>query len=188
MEDKRNMRDQNVYSLKAFSPKAFSRYAVCTFFFTIVFFFSACKNTPPQQEALAPREIQPPEFSITNIAILKAELINTRFRVGMKIDNPNAFPVELSALRYTLYGNGMFWADGDERSIIEIPAQSSVTGNMLLLMNFTGMKRDLLDQIINLSDVQYRFTGSAQISSGDEHLPTLAAHFDLSGFSPVLEK
>ena len=37
--------------------------------------------------------VRAPVFSITSIAILKAELINTRFRVGLKIDNPNPFPL-----------------------------------------------------------------------------------------------
>jgi len=170
--------------------KGFSAHVLCALFFVMMFLLSACRGTPPQQEAPAPpapQEIQPPEFIITSIAILKAELINTRFRVGMQIDNPNPFPVELSALSYTLYGNGMFWASGVERNIIQIPAHSSVSGNLLLLMNFMGMSRGLLDQIISLSDVHYRFTGSAQVTASDERLPEFTARFDLSGFSPVLE-
>jgi len=132
--------------------------------------------------------VRPPVFSINDIAILKAELINTRFRVGMTIDNPNAFPVVLSSFDYELYGNGRFWAEGTERNLIQIPAKSSVEGNIFLIMNFMGMRRTLLDQIINLVDVNYRFTGEVQVSTGVDFLPTFVTAFDISGFSQVLEQ
>jgi len=131
--------------------------------------------------------IREPVFTITSIAILQAELINTRFRVGIKIDNPNHFPVDLSSLEYELYGNGLLWADGRERNIISVPAKSSVQGNLFLLMNFINMKRDLLDQIIRLDDVNYGFNGEALVTTGVEYLPRFRTEFNLSGYSKVFE-
>ena len=128
-----------------------------------------------------------PEFHIINIAILKAELVNTRFRVGIRIVNPNPFGVELSSFNYELYGNGRFWAEGAERNIIEIPGKSAVEGYLFMLMNFIGMERSLLDQIINLVDVNYRFAGEALVSTGVMYLPGFNTAFDLSGYSQVLE-
>ena len=131
--------------------------------------------------------VQPPVFNITAIAILKAELVNTRFRVGLKIDNPNPFPVELSAFGYELYGNGRLWADGIEKNILKVNAKSSLRGNLFLIMNFTNMKRDILDQIIYLEDVNYRFAGDAMVGTGVEYLPIFKTRFDLSGYSPVFD-
>ena len=131
--------------------------------------------------------VQAPSFSITSIAILKAELINTRFRVGLKIDNPNPYPVELSAFGYELYGNGRLWADGIEKNIIRVNKKSSLEGNLFLIMNFINMKRDLLDQIINLEDVNYRFTGEALVITGVDYLPKFQTSFDLSGYSQVFD-
>jgi LEA14-like dessication related protein len=130
--------------------------------------------------------VRAPVFSITDIAILQAELINTRFRVGLQIDNPNPFPVDLSALSYELYGNGRFWAQGRERDVISIPPRTTIKGDLLLLMNFMGMRRALLDQIINLVDVYYRFLGEAQVSTGVAHLPLFTTRFDIYGYSRVL--
>ena len=132
--------------------------------------------------------VRPPVFSITEIAILQAELINTRFRVGIKIDNPNPFPLELSAFSYALYGNGMLWADGIERNIMTVNEKSTLSGNIFLIMNFMGMNRRLLDQIIHLEDVRYRFTGNVQVSTGVEYLPVFTDSFELSGFSRVLDR
>ena len=131
--------------------------------------------------------VRPPEFSITAIAILKAELINTRFRVGLKIDNPNPFPVDLSAFAYELYGNGRLWADGTEKNVFQVKGNSSLEGSMFLIMNFINMKRDLLDQIIRLEDVNYRFAGEVQVGTGVDYLPEFITGFDLSGYSQVLE-
>ena len=132
--------------------------------------------------------LREPRFNITSIAILKAELINTRFRVTMRIDNPNPFPLELSGLVYKLYGNGRPWADGTDRSTFTIAGKSSVQGQLYLTMNFINMDRNLLNQIINLVDVNYRFTGEAQISTGIDYLPKFKTDFDLSGYSEVLDK
>jgi len=131
--------------------------------------------------------VREPVFSITSIAILKAELINTRFRVTLRIENPNPFPVELSALGYELYGNGRLWADGNEKNVFKVNGKSSVQGNLFLIMNFINMKRGLLDQIINLEDVNYRFAGEAMVGTGVEYLPKFKTGFDLSGYSPVFD-
>jgi len=131
--------------------------------------------------------VRPPVFSITSIAILKAELINTRFRVGLKISNPNPFPVELSAFSYELYGNGRLWADGSEKNIFKVNGKSSLQGNLFLLMNFINMRRDLLDQIINLVDVNYGFNGDVQVGTGVDYLPSFNTVFNLSGYSEVFD-
>jgi LEA14-like dessication related protein len=131
--------------------------------------------------------VRPPVFSITSIAILKAELINTRFRVGLKIDNPNPFPVELAALSYELYGNSRLWADGTEKNVFKVNGRSSLQGDLFLLMNFINMNRSLLDQIIRLDNVNYRFAGEAQVLSGIEYLPQFKTNFDLSGYSKVYD-
>ncbi|MCL2093593.1 MAG: hypothetical protein FWH12_05280 [Treponema sp.] len=136
--------------------------------------------------------VQAPIFRITSIAILRAELVNTRFRVGIRIDNPNPFPVVLSMLSYELYGNGMFWAEGaiDRLSPNRdpIPGNSAVAGNLYLLMNFIDMDRNLLDQFIYLQNVAYRFTGTTQVSTSIDYLPAFSWTFDLSGSSRVLDE
>ena len=132
--------------------------------------------------------VRAPVFTITSIAILQAELINTCFRVGLRIDNPNPYPVELSAMHYELYGNGRLWAEGAESRIEHpAPAKGSLEGHLFLMMNFIGMSRSLLDQIIMLEYVNYRFAGEAKVSTGVEYLPAFVTEFNLSGYSEVLE-
>ncbi|MDR2245986.1 MAG: LEA type 2 family protein [Treponema sp.] len=158
--------------------------------------FGACAAAPPAEEPPAPvapapapeepaPEILEPEFSILSIAILQAELINTRFKVRLRIDNPNSFPLELSAFNYELHGAGRYWAEGRESDLLAIPPADHAEKELFLLMNFMNMKRDVLDQVIALQAVDYRFSGDVVVSAAGERLPPFVMRFDRSGKSPV---
>ncbi|MCL2066657.1 MAG: LEA type 2 family protein [Treponema sp.] len=129
--------------------------------------------------------IKEPQFTITSIAVLQAELVNTRFRVRIRIDNPNIFPVALSSFGYILYGDGRFWANGRENDLLDIPAQSSAETNLYFMMNFIDMKRQLLDDIIAMRDVSYRFLGNVEVGTNIALLPRFKMDFERSGNSPV---
>jgi LEA14-like dessication related protein len=131
--------------------------------------------------------IREPRFSIVSIAIMQAELINTRFRVKVRIENPNPFPLAFSSFSYELYGHGRFWADGSEMDIYTIPANGETEEDIFLLMNFINMRRNLLDQVIAMRNVRYRFTGTAEIGTGIAYLPSFAAAFDIHGDSEVVK-
>ncbi|MDR1127757.1 MAG: hypothetical protein LBL20_00465, partial [Treponema sp.] len=66
-----------------------------------------------------------PEFRIISVAVKKAELIDTRFKVKIRLKNPNSFPVELSAFSFELYHVGSLWASGSRKNIMLIPPGQS---------------------------------------------------------------
>jgi LEA14-like dessication related protein len=131
--------------------------------------------------------VKEPVFSIVSIAVMQAELINTRFRVKVLIQNPNPFPLTLSSFKYELYGHGRFWADGSKTNVYTIPENGKAEEDLFLLMNFINMRRDLLDQVIAMRNVRYRFKGTAEIGTGVEYLPFFGAAFDIQGDSKVVK-
>jgi LEA14-like dessication related protein len=131
--------------------------------------------------------IQEPRFRITSIAVKKAELINTRFLLTLRIDNPNEFPLELGDFRYELYGDGRFWADGNFTEGLFIPARDFAETPIALVMNFINMRRELLDRIIALGQVRYRFTGELTVETGVDYLPQFRMGFEKEGYSGVIE-
>lgn len=137
-------------------------------------------------EALIPR-IREPVLTITEIAVKRAELINTRLIVSVRVDNPNPFPVQLSSLAYELYGDGRFWADGVLSDILLVQGGASAEKRLFLVMNFINMRRELLDQIMALKAVRYRLSGSASVDTGIDYLPTFVMKFDRAGNSRVVE-
>jgi LEA14-like dessication related protein len=136
--------------------------------------------------AVFPR-LREPDFTISAIAIQKADLINTRFLVKLRVDNPNFFPLELTAFSYKLYGEGRFWAEGEETEVLRVPARSFAETELSLIMNFINMRRSVLDQIVALGQVNYRFAGEAEIRTGLEFLPRFPVDFDRSGRSTVID-
>jgi LEA14-like dessication related protein len=136
-------------------------------------------------EAVFPR-IRKPIFTITAIQIMQAELINTRLKVSIQVDNPNHFPVELTSFNYELFGDRRFWAEGEEKNVLNIPAKDSAGIDLLLTMNFTNMRRNVLDQVIKMTEVRYRLAGNTSIETGIEYLPRFIMDFELEGFSNVI--
>jgi LEA14-like dessication related protein len=152
------------------------------------FIYGAASTIPVQAEAEASfPQIREPVFTITAITVRKAELINTRFKVSLRVDNPNFFPVELSSLNYELYGDGRFWAGGKEQEILVVAPEDSAETSLSFVMNFINMRRELLDQVIALKEVKYRFTGEALVATGIAYLPQFLTQFDRSGLSEVIE-
>jgi LEA14-like dessication related protein len=113
--------------------------------------------------------------------------VNTRFRVDLRIENPNIFPVVLSSFGYELYGRDRFWADGEERNLLEVPARGAAERRLFLMMNFIDMRRDLLDEVIALGNVPYRFTGEVLVNTPVPLLPSFRMGFDRRGISAVLK-
>jgi LEA14-like dessication related protein len=131
--------------------------------------------------------IREPSLDIVSIAIVQADLVNTQFKANVRIDNPNMFAVNLLSLGYDLYGGGALWTSGKGKCLLEIPARSSANTDLRFSMNFINMKRNLLDDIIAMRQVAYRFSGEAEVETGIEWLPSFQMAFERSGRSEVLK-
>jgi len=171
-------------------------------FFLIIFILISCKSPPPAieehvidnpvpvstvvEEPPAPAiEIFEPVFEVISIVILQADLVVTKFATVLRVENPNVFAVNLSAITYELYGNGVFWANGAENNILHVPASSSNEVRFTFDMNFTSQNRRLLDDIIAMRQVNYRFKGQALVNLLIDGFPGFIADFDCTGLSDV---
>ena len=152
-------------------------------FVIIILCVLSCKETPKALSVTPSTLIKEPVFYISSIKILQAELINTRLKVKFHINNPNPFSVTLSSFEYELYGEGRFWAGGTEKEVVTIPALDYAEKDLFLIMNFIDMKRGLLDKVIAMEMVAYRFAGTVKISAKD--LPIITKKFNLEGESEV---
>ncbi|MDR0567793.1 MAG: LEA type 2 family protein [Spirochaetaceae bacterium] len=134
-------------------------------------------------EAVFPR-IREPELSITSIAVGKGERVSaaSRFRLSLQVDNPNIFPLEVSAFSYSLYGDGVFWAEGEQNETLHVPANGSAETYVYCMIDFIEVKQ-LQKQLAALKQVQYRLTGETTILTNIVYLPEFRMGFDLSGDS-----
>jgi len=130
-------------------------------------------------------QIMEPGFEVISIYVIQADLVVTEFEAVIKIDNPNDFAMELSSIAYELHGNGRFWADGKVKGILDIPACSTGETNFRFEMNFINMSRPLLDDVINMRRVNYRFKGNAEVKPDIPKVDPFKVDFDCSGLSEV---
>lgn len=150
----------------------------------LVFTFATgdMSETSIRTVAVFPR-IREPEFTITAIAVSKAEQIATRFRVSLQIDNPNRFPLDISSFTYELYGDDHFWAEGNHTALLHLPANSSQETQLFFLINFIDISRNLLDQMVALKGIHYRLIGETAVLTHIEYLPLFHTGFDVAGMS-----
>jgi len=159
-----------------------------------VLLLSACKSPPAVVQSVEEKvqesvaeiiEVKEPAFEIISIAIIQADLVNTLFEAVLKIDNPNKFPVELSSMKYELFGNGMLWAEGAEKDIFHVDALSTLETKFLFSMNFIDMNRKLLDDVITMRQIQYHFKGTALMRAIIPSAQVFTVNYDCSGLSEV---
>jgi LEA14-like dessication related protein len=161
------------------------------FFLLAIAFFSACKSQPQIIEEPTPEtviEVIEPVFEIVSIFVIQADLVNTQFETVLKVNNPNRFALYLSSIKYQLYGNGSFWSDGSGNDVLYIPPRSSKETNFRFSMNFINMNRRLLDDVIAMRKIRYRFRGEAEIQPDVPRLPPFTINFDCTGFSDVKQR
>jgi len=161
-------------------------------FLFLIALLCACKSRPqvvveePEPEP-EPVIVLEPVFEIASIHIIQADLVNTQFETVLKVTNPNEFALLLSSIKYQLYGNGLFWAEGRGNDILQIPAKSSRETKFRFSMNFINMNRRLLDDVIAMRQVRYRFSGEAEVQP-DVPLPPFIMNFDCNGLSDVKQR
>jgi len=158
------------------------------FIIGIICLLAGCKTQKPVVVEPEVVEVKDPSFNIVSIAVIQADLINTQFEAVIKIDNPNAFDLNLSSMGYELYGDGKLWADGKGKDILLVPANSSCQTEFLFSMNFINMSRPLLDDIIAKRQVRYRFAGNVEVSPLIPNVDPFKMKFEQSGYSGVKEK
>ncbi|MGO8693186.1 MAG: LEA type 2 family protein [Rectinemataceae bacterium] len=129
--------------------------------------------------------VRDPKFSIRSIKIERDLLVTTNLRLGLEIQNPNAFPIELGSLVYDFYGEGRAWVEGGTDEASTVAAGASAERTLTFTMNFADMDRRLVDLVANLRVVRYRLKGEARIATGLDYLPAFVTRFDREGSCAV---
>jgi len=130
-------------------------------------------------------EIIEPEFEVVSIVILQADLVVTEFETVLRVKNPNEFALELKSITYELFGNNALWAEGSSSNVLLIPPLSSSETTFMFSMNFIDMRRSLLDDVIAMRRVNYRFRGKAEVQPLIPNVGSFIMSYDCFGFSDV---
>ncbi len=125
--------------------------------FTAVLALAACAAFNP---------IEKPQVAITNIKMAPANGFQQKLLVGLQLDNPNSFALNLGRLRYTLELQGQSLAGGSLNEAISLPANGQtqiVVPVEVNLLSGLGVLSKILGNM--QSDLDYKLSLTAAVSN-----------------------
>ena len=123
----------------------------------IALLLSACASFSP---------ITKPEVAITRINVGASNGLQQQLLVGLQLDNPNGFELNLGRLRYEMHLTGSKLASGSFNEEVRVPAngQSNIEVPVgINLLSGIGLLRNLLSNVG--ADLDYELKLSADVGN-----------------------
>ena len=139
-----------------------NRILVGVYLASVMVLLSACTGLPLQPKT--------PEISLTGIQVEKLGLDEQRFRIRLRLHNPNNFALPVRSLDYALQLNGQKFAEGASTRPITVPA----LGESELELEVAGRLQNALPQIVALgtgSSLNYSLSGNVALSDFPLKIP-----------------
>ncbi len=109
--------------------------------------------------ALAPK-FETPQLSVVNVQVLDAQLMEQRFNVRMRVQNPNDRALPIRGLAYTMQLAGQDFGRGQTAKAFTVPALGEAEFDMVVTTNLaTGLLRILPQLERDPSQLEYRIEG-----------------------------
>ncbi|MES2386687.1 MAG: LEA type 2 family protein [Bacteroidota bacterium] len=106
-----------------------------------------------------------PTIEIEKIKIRKLDLKGASLDVQVRMENPNAFPIDGRNTTYLIKVDDEKWADGTIKGDLHIPAHGHKTFDQPVELNFKAMRKTVGDMIRNHKELNYYFETSGGIIS-----------------------
>jgi LEA14-like dessication related protein len=125
------------------------------------------------------RETVAPQVSLTSLQILQLGLLEQRYRIGLRMQNPNDHPINIRGLEFAVQINGQDFASGvsDEGALLP------ELGEAVLNIDATSTLSAVLGQLSELQKTQtldYQLSGKLRLDNLVVPIP-----FEHSGRVPL---
>lgn len=108
-----------------------------------------------------PQDFETPKVSITNIVPKDMTLMEQRFDVQLRIQNPNNFDLGINGIRFDIALNGNEFGSGMSGEKVTIPRFSSEVINGEVITGLGGILRQAQGFTSGATKVKYRLKGKA---------------------------
>jgi LEA14-like dessication related protein len=120
------------------------------------------------------RSYEKPDISLANVEMLKANLWEQTFQLGLRVDNPNDRSLPIRGMHYEIYLNEARLATGVSDAHFTVPAYGSEYFELNVRSNLWRHIRDVVKMIEDQQPVSYRIEG--HIRTGLFLSPTVTLH------------
>ncbi|MGH8199681.1 MAG: LEA type 2 family protein [Steroidobacteraceae bacterium] len=115
--------------------------------------------------ALFVPKLQTPQLAIVDIQVIKANFMQQRLRVRMRVQNPNDRILSIQGLSYTVYLGDQEFATGVSDASFVVPALGNAEFNMDVTANAAGALFAVLSKPHG-QGIDYRMQGRVELSHG----------------------
>jgi LEA14-like dessication related protein len=129
-----------------------------------------------------PRSTLAPDVKLESLSVVEVTADGQRFRLGLLLDNPNAYPLPIASLRFNVRLGGQGIMTGESRAPLTIPALGTETLRLEIDTDLVSSVSRLLALVQGPDDgIRYELNGRLVLASGmDRTLP-----FSVSGIVPL---
>lgn len=125
---------------------------------------AACAGTPLRPES--------PRVKLVGLEPLAVDLFEQRYRVGLRIQNPNDFPLRVRGIDFRIDLNGQRFAEGVSNRQVEVPA----FGEARVDVEVSSSLLDLMRQLQSLGRgetraLEYRISGRLALTGSPLRVP-----------------
>lgn len=111
-----------------------------------------------------PLNAEPPRLSIAGLSLIDANLFEQRFKLQLRVQNPNDFALPIQALNYTIEINEQPFATGVSNRPVTVPSYASELLEVEAISNLGGLLRQVKNAVTG--NLSYRLQGDALV--GDD--------------------
>ncbi|HKJ95433.1 MAG TPA: LEA type 2 family protein, partial [Gammaproteobacteria bacterium] len=85
--------------------------------------------------ALRLQQADPPKVAMTSLQLTGLTIFEQDFDVGLRLTNPNDFPLPIAGMTYTIQLNGEKFADGASNQAVTVPAMGDAEVHLTVHAN-----------------------------------------------------
>lgn len=112
--------------------------------------------------------IETPAVSLLGLQMTSGDMFSQRFKVRVKIENPNDLEVPVKSLDYTIFLMGDRFGEGTSEQPFVLPARGEAEFDMLVTTDFVSALGRLVSRMGGgkLENVEYAVTGKLHLDKG----------------------
>lgn len=129
--------------------------------FAVAGLLAACSGLPLNSE--------PPRVSIAGLSLTDANLFEQRFKLQLRVQNPNDFALPIHALNYAIDINGQPFATGVSNRPVTVPGYGSELVEVEAISNLGGLLRQVGNAL--KGELGYRLQGHAIVGDNKWKVP-----------------
>lgn len=122
-----------------------------------------------------------PKISLDGIKIKNLGFKGADLEIGLNLDNPNAFDIDIRDLGYDLVVNGQRWLQSQGKDTISLAKSASSQVKVPLNLSFLDMGLTLADLLKQQSALDYQLVGNMNMDTSLPMLKDIALPFKQSG-------